>query len=108
MNVKDVRDYDSCVRDMQRCLDRAETRIDMLKCELAQARADTARIVRDYDAVIDDRDAEIARLRESLEGIAEGDCSYGDQCPTFGSRHGTCVSCRARAALSTREEGEKK
>lgn len=34
-----------------------------------------------------------------LEDIAEGDCHYGDNCPTFGSRHGQCISCKARKAL---------
>ena len=44
-------------------------------------------------------EADVARLREALESIAEYDCTYGDNCPTFGTRHGQCVGCKARAAL---------
>ena len=40
------------------------------------------------------------RYRSALEAIAEGDCSYGDECPTFGSRHGQCLPCQAREALA--------
>ena len=42
---------------------------------------------------------ETARLRAVLEGMAEGDCMYGDGCPIFGSRHYRCMPCVARAAL---------
>jgi hypothetical protein len=42
---------------------------------------------------------EVARLRSFAEDLAEHDCAYGDECPTFGSRHGQCVGCKARAAL---------
>ena len=31
-----------------------------------------------------------------IDGLAEGDCHYGDDCPHFGSRHGRCEVCRAR------------
>ena len=58
------------------------------------------------------RDEE-ARMRDALErrveaaesvlaDIAEGDCAYGDDCPTFGSRHGTCTRCVAHKALAPR------
>lgn len=43
--------------------------------------------------------AENERLRRALEDMAEGDCEYGDGCPTFGSRHGRCVPCKAHLAL---------
>jgi hypothetical protein len=42
-------------------------------------------------------------LLEALEDLAEGDCHYGDGCPTFGSRHGTCTSCKARKAIEKYE-----
>jgi predicted RNase H-like nuclease (RuvC/YqgF family) len=45
----------------------------------------------------------VRTLEEALRGFAEGDCEYGDGCPTFGTNHGRCVPCKARAAL--REEG---
>lgn len=39
-------------------------------------------------------------LSDALLDIAEGDCHYGDNCPTFGAtRHGTCDACKARYAL---------
>ena len=48
--------------------------------------------------------AEVERLREALQEIAEGDCYYGDNCPSnAGTRHGTCTECKARQAL---KEGE--
>lgn len=37
--------------------------------------------------------------KDALEDFADYDCHYGDNCPTFGSRHGRCVGCKARAAL---------
>lgn len=44
---------------------------------------------------------EVERLRADLAHYAEGDCSYGDNCPPFsGSRHYQCDSCRARVALA--------
>lgn len=46
------------------------------------------------------------RLTRKLEHVvafvlelAEEGCSYGDDCPAFGSRHGTCLACRARNAI---------
>ena len=35
-----------------------------------------------------------------LEELAEADCEYGDNCPTFGSQHGQCISCKVRKALA--------
>lgn len=43
--------------------------------------------------------AEHNQYRNALEDFAEYDCHYGDNCPTFGSRHGQCVGCKARKAL---------
>ena len=52
----------------------------------------------------DEARAEIERLREALQEIAEGECYYGDNCPSnAGTRHGTCTECKARQAL---KEGE--
>ncbi len=38
-------------------------------------------------------------LRTALSGLAEGDCYYGDDCPSK-ARHGRCYACMARQALS--------
>lgn len=38
-------------------------------------------------------------LRTALSGLAEGDCYYGDDCPSK-ARHGRCHACMARQALS--------
>jgi len=52
----------------------------------------------------DEARAEVERLREALQEIAEGECYYGDNCPSnAGTRHGTCTECKARQAL---KEGE--
>ena len=46
-------------------------------------------------------------LEAALRDLSVDGCTYGDNCPTFGSRHGTCTACFARAALrATHEEGE--
>lgn len=38
--------------------------------------------------------------RAVLRDFAEYDCEYGDNCPSnAGTRHGTCVGCKARQAL---------
>ena len=54
--------------------------------------------------------ASIARLRAVaglVRDLAEGDCEYDDGCPPFtGSRHGTCTSCKARAALAALQDGD--
>lgn len=47
--------------------------------------------------------AEIRHLRSVLEDFAEYDCAYGDNCPSFGTRHGRCVGCKARKALGRTE-----
>jgi hypothetical protein len=46
--------------------------------------------------------ARVVALEAALRDIAEGDRAYADGCPIFGSKHGRCLVCRARAAL----EGE--
>lgn len=38
-------------------------------------------------------------FKDVLSDFAEWDCDYGDGCPTFRSRHGKCVGCKARDAL---------
>jgi hypothetical protein len=51
--------------------------------------------------------AALETLRSFASDMAEGDCEYGDNCPTFGTRHGSCDPCRARAALdATKGRGE--
>ena len=42
---------------------------------------------------------EVERLRSALTDFADQDCAYGDDCPTFGTRHGRCIGCKARRAL---------
>ena len=53
----------------------------------------------EYRVRAEKAEAELARLRAALTDMAEGDCAYGDGCPTFGSRHGRCFTCRATEAL---------
>jgi hypothetical protein len=43
------------------------------------------------------------RFKKTLEEFAEGDCSYGDNCPESGTNHGRCTSCIARSALGWRD-----
>jgi hypothetical protein len=43
------------------------------------------------------RERDIFRI--ALSGLAEGDCYYGDDCPSK-ARHGQCYACMARQALS--------
>jgi hypothetical protein len=65
---------------------------------------DTALAVRDANARLI---AAAPSLLATLEEFAEADCSYGDDCPPFGTRHGICTSCRARAALAKLDGGTK-
>lgn len=46
--------------------------------------------------------ARMSTLEGALHRIAEADCNYGDGCPAFGTRHGQCTPCVARAALEGR------
>lgn len=41
-----------------------------------------------------------AALRAALTDLSEESCFYGDDCPTFGTRHGRCTRCKARAVLA--------
>jgi hypothetical protein len=41
------------------------------------------------------------RVRDFVQELADEPCNYGDNCPTFGTRHGTCLHCKARAALAS-------
>lgn len=46
--------------------------------------------------------AQVNRLKYFMEGFAERDCTYGDNCPKFGTKHGPCVGCLARTALEVK------
>lgn len=47
-------------------------------------------------------------LRTFAEGMAEGECHYGDGCPlNAGTRHGECDSCKARRALAAEAKAPK-
>jgi hypothetical protein len=73
-------------------------RVEELERRLADL--DTAiDIAHEFDRRNEVAKARIERMRAALGGLAEADCSYGDNCPAFGSRHGRCVGCWARAAL---------
>jgi Holliday junction resolvase RusA-like endonuclease len=39
------------------------------------------------------------RVMDFVRELAAEPCEYGDKCPAFGSRHGTCINCKARRAL---------
>lgn len=43
---------------------------------------------------------EAANALDLVQEWADEECSYKDGCPTFGSNHGRCMSCKARAALT--------
>lgn len=38
--------------------------------------------------------------------LAGEDCAYGDNCPSFGTRHGKCLPCKARHALRALDRKE--
>lgn len=59
------------------------------------AQADFTREAVALFALLDDAD-EADAVRAVLAEIAEIGCEYGDDCPTFGTRHGQCVPCKAR------------
>ena len=40
-----------------------------------------------------------AKALKFAKAMAEGDCSYGDNCPVYGRRHGRCISCQAKLAI---------
>ena len=42
---------------------------------------------------------EAATALEFTQELANESCTYSDGCPVFGSRHGTCLHCKARRAL---------
>ena len=44
---------------------------------------------------------EAADALDFVQELADEDCSYGDNCPPFGgTRHGTCLHCRAKRVLN--------
>lgn len=51
-------------------------------------------------AKLTEAEKELEGLRQTMRDIAEQDCFYGDNCPTFGTNHGQCTGCRAREALA--------
>lgn len=44
--------------------------------------------------------AEVEALRDFAQEFADEPCFFGDNCPTFGSRHGRCNNCKARNVLA--------
>ena len=49
-----------------------------------------------------------ADLERALAGVREladeMECTYGDNCPDFGSRHGRCIGCKLRSALAAADK----
>jgi hypothetical protein len=43
---------------------------------------------------------EAAFALDFVQELADDECKYNDGCPVFGSNHGRCISCKARAALT--------
>lgn len=43
---------------------------------------------------------EAAEALDFVQELADEDCAYGDNCPTFGSRHGRCLRCKAVSVLN--------
>lgn len=42
---------------------------------------------------------EAATALDFVQELADMDCGYKDNCPTFGTKHGKCVRCQAREVL---------
>jgi hypothetical protein len=79
--------------------ERDDEMFDIQDAVLTEAQARLIASAPKLQSQINDKDTEIKHLRDTLEGIAEGDCYYRDNCPTFGSRHGECYPCKCRRAL---------
>ena len=70
-------------------------------------RAEIRRQISDRKSVQEGKPDRIADLLEEaanaldfVQELANEECSYNDGCPNFvGSRHGTCLSCKAKAVL---------
>ncbi len=60
--------------------------------------------IRSLEQQVATQGEENARLKDFVQELADEPCAYGDNCPTFGTYHGTCLNCKARAALAQREE----
>jgi hypothetical protein len=43
---------------------------------------------------------EAATALDFVQELADEECSYKDGCPRFGSNHGRCISCKAKAVLT--------
>ena len=43
--------------------------------------------------------ARIKILFAFVSDMTEHDCTYGDNCPIFGSNHGRCTGCKARTVM---------
>lgn len=48
-----------------------------------------------------------SRMRDFIQELADEPCTYGDNCPDFGSRHGQCIHCQCREILSEIGYGKK-
>lgn len=92
---------------LQRRLAAANYRTVALRIELheraeahEEAEANVVELKSWFDHDAEAVDARADHYRIVLEGFAEGDCEYGDNCPAQGTRHGQCTPCRAREALA--------
>jgi len=43
---------------------------------------------------------EAATALDFVQELADEDCAYADDCPDFGTKHGRCIRCKAKKALS--------
>ena len=50
---------------------------------------------------------EAASALDFVQELADEDCSYGDDCPYNGTRHGRCIRCRAKSALNNYDNPRK-
>ena len=69
--------------------------MDIARLSVAPLRTDCRRV----DHAVEDMAKALSDMEAGLEAIAEHDCDYGDNCPTFGTTHYQCIPCVAREWL---------
>jgi hypothetical protein len=69
------------------------------RCQLEDAEVERDKLAHTNLIITLEWKQELNHYRQVLKGFAEGDCSYGDGCPDTATRHGQCISCKAREAL---------
>ena len=99
--------FSHCTHLLQETVDEQAADVAHLRATIRHLEADAEAYASQKESGVEQMKARASRMEDALRGLAEGNCHYGDACPVFGSKHGRCVACIAKAALQPAPDAPK-